>query len=109
MVPPLPHDAIADVIAGTSSIEEDPPALGVHVEARAFRMRVASGRAKLDAVTASRTSTFDIDMPDDLAVFDCVCGFDMGTVVLYTFQNSSNLRFIKSFLFFFFACTYLPR
>lgn len=84
IVPPLPHDAIADVIAGTSSVEEDPPALGVHVEARAFSMRVASGRAKVGAVTASRASNFDIDIVGYFAAFDG----NYGT------HYASNLRFI---------------
>lgn len=44
---PLLHDAIADVIAGTSSMEEDPPATGVQVEARALRMGDAFGRARV--------------------------------------------------------------
>lgn len=44
IVPPFPQEAIADVMAGTSSVEEDPPALGVHVEARAFSVLLASGR-----------------------------------------------------------------
>jgi hypothetical protein len=37
IVPPFPQDAIADVMAGTSSTEDDPPAFGVQVEARALR------------------------------------------------------------------------
>ena len=95
IVPPLPQDAIADVIAGTSSVEEDPPALGVHVEARAFRMRVASGKANVGAVTASRASNFDIDMVGELAAFDG----NNGT------PYTSNSPFINSF---FPLCLYTP-
>ena len=46
-MPPLSHDAIADVIAGTSSVEEDLPDVGVHVDARALSTRVESGRASV--------------------------------------------------------------
>jgi hypothetical protein len=50
IVPPSPQEAIADVMAGTSSIDDDPPAVGVHVEARAFRVLLASGRASDRAI-----------------------------------------------------------
>lgn len=46
IVPPFPQEEIADVMAGTSSVEEDPPALGVHDEARAFSVLLASGRER---------------------------------------------------------------
>ena len=62
IVPPLPQDAIADAMAGTSSIEEDPPALGVHVEARALRDFVDSGSAMADAKSAKATRDVFNDM-----------------------------------------------
>lgn len=54
---PLLHDAIADVIAGTSSMEDDPPATGVQVEARALRMGDGSGRANARG-RAARSKSF---------------------------------------------------
>lgn len=62
IVPPLPHDAMADAMDGTSSIDDDPPALGVHVDARELRMRVASGKASVSGSVASRVNKFDMNI-----------------------------------------------
>lgn len=57
---PLLHDAIADVIAGTSSMEDEPPATGVQVEARALRMGDGSGRASARGRAARSKNFVDI-------------------------------------------------
>lgn len=62
IVPPLPHEAIADVIAGTSSIEEDPPATGVQDEARAWWCLALSGRARDEPRSAKTARAFVIDI-----------------------------------------------
>lgn len=59
MVPPEPHDAIADVMAGTSSVEEEPPAFGVQVEARALRVLV-EGREKAKGRIEKKLNSFII-------------------------------------------------
>lgn len=41
MLPPLPQEESADLIAGTSSVEADPPAVGVQT-ARRCMVRLAS-------------------------------------------------------------------
>lgn len=56
IVPPLPQDASADVMAGTSSVEEEPPAVGVHVEARALRAWVVPGRDSARGMMVRRMS-----------------------------------------------------
>lgn len=60
IVPPLPHEAMAEAIAGTSSVDEDPPALGVHVEARAFRVRLGPARDKARGIVARRVRDWRI-------------------------------------------------
>jgi hypothetical protein len=62
IVPPLPHEAIADVIAGTSSIEAEPPAAGVQDDARAWLCLVLSGRARDEPKSAKTARAFVIDM-----------------------------------------------
>lgn len=57
---PLLHDAIADVIAGTSSMEDEPPATGVQVEARALRMGDGSGRPNARGRAARSKSFLDM-------------------------------------------------
>lgn len=54
---PLLHEAIADVIAGTSSMDDEPPAAGVQVEARALRTGDASGSANARG-RAARIASF---------------------------------------------------
>jgi hypothetical protein len=54
---PLLHEAIADVIAGTSSIDDEPPATGVQVEARALSTGDASGSANARG-SAARIASF---------------------------------------------------
>lgn len=58
IVPPFPHDEIADVIAGTSSVDEEPPAFGVQVAARAPRDFVDSGSARAPAKSAKSVNDF---------------------------------------------------
>ena len=54
---PLLHEAIAEVIAGTSSIDDEPPATGVQVEARALSTGDASGSANARG-SAARIASF---------------------------------------------------
>lgn len=69
IVPPLAHEVMADVIAGTSSVDEVPPALGVHVEARAFRVRLEPRRDKARGIVARRVR--------DWSILDMVIEFNM--------------------------------
>lgn len=63
-VPPLPHDDIADAIAGVSSIDELPPAVGVHTalgfRAGLGRCRIFDGRAQLNPKMDSTETHFNI-------------------------------------------------
>ena len=48
IVPPLPHKEIAEVIAGVSSTDEEPPAVGVQAEASALAEALVEGEASPD-------------------------------------------------------------
>ena len=58
---PLLHEAIAEVIAGTSSIDDEPPATGVQVEARALSTGDASGSANARGSAARIASLVAIE------------------------------------------------
>lgn len=58
---PLLQEAIADIMAGTSSIDEEPPATGVQVEARALRTGDGSGRASARGSAARIASVVVLD------------------------------------------------
>ena len=58
---PLLQEAIADLMAGTSSIDEEPPATGVQAEARALRIVDGSGRASARGRAARIASVVALD------------------------------------------------
>ena len=82
MVPPLPQDAIDAVIAGTSSMNAEPPAVGVHA-ARGIRTESAYLETLDDRtlLTAKR---------EKVAMIEVICIMELNRVSIRKTQKSNT-------------------